>query len=49
MTKFASRALAFLLQHRPNADSAVLVYARYSLICMGHMAGNTHQQEGGNN
>ena len=47
MTKFASRALAFLLQHRPNADSAVLVYARCLLTCMGHMAENTHQQEGG--
>lgn len=46
MAKFASRALAFLLQHRPNADSAVLVYARCLLSCMGHMAGNTHQQEG---
>eukprot|EP00956_Cyclotella_meneghiniana_P043545 scaffold275341_cov129-Cyclotella_meneghiniana.AAC.1 len=34
--------------HRPNADSAILVYARCLLTCMGHMAGqNSTQQQGG--
>ncbi|KAL9185484.1 hypothetical protein ACHAXT_003261 [Thalassiosira profunda] len=53
MPKFAARALAFLLQHKPSASNASygggdvgVVYGRCLLACMERMLGNESNDDG---
>jgi len=58
MSKFASRTLAFLLQHRPNNSNASyndneedvnVIYGQCLLACMGRMLGNDNKDDSGDN
>jgi len=58
MSKFASRTLAFLLQHRPNNSSASyneseedvnVIYGQCLLACMGRMLDNDNKDDSGDN
>ena len=40
MTKFAARALAFLLQHRPSDSTVYVIYARCLMGCIDGMVGD---------